>query len=80
MGNSPSKPPPGKPTFSNKKPSESYLLQYRIEEFTNHKNNNEHIRDVLIVIVISLFFIITLYNIKQLLFHQSTKLPPYNYG
>jgi hypothetical protein len=80
MGNSPSKPPPGKPTFSRKVPTESYLLQYRIEEFTNYKNNNEHIRDVLILIIISLFFIITLYNIKQLLFHQSTKLSPYNYG
>jgi uncharacterized ion transporter superfamily protein YfcC len=80
MGNSPSKPPPGKPTFSNKKPSESYLLQYSIEEFTNHKNNNESLRDVLILIIISVFFIIMLYNITQLLFHQNTKLYHYNYG
>jgi len=80
MGNSPSKPPPGKPTFSRKRPSESYLLQYRIEDFTNKKNNNEHLRNILVFIIISLFFIITLYNIKQLFFHQSTKLSPYNYG
>jgi len=80
MGNSPSKPPPGKPNFSRKVPSESYLLNYTIEEFTNIKNNNEHIRSILIVIIISLFFIITMYNIKQLLFHQSAKLSPYNYG
>jgi len=80
MGNSPSKPPPGKPTFSNKSPSGSYLLEYRIEHFTNNKNRNELFRNILISIIISLFFIMIIYNIKLLLFHQNLKHPQYNYG